>query len=154
MVAYEDAGGRAGAVDVTDVAVKDVWNRLSRDAGAVLVDVRTRAEWSYVGLPDLSQIGKKPILVEWQSFPSGAVDPAFTERLQALLDAEHVGKDAEIFFLCRSGVRSKAAAQAMMRAGYRHCHNVADGFEGPLDPSRQRGRQAGWKAAGLAWVQS
>lgn len=145
----------AGTTDtqVEDVPVTVVWERLKSDAQAVLVDVRTRAEWNYVGVPDLSSIGKKPFLVEWQTYPDGLVNAAFADRLGAMLDAERVGRDQDIFFICRSGVRSKAAAHAMMQAGYMHCHNVADGFEGPLNPSRQRGRLAGWKAAGLAWAQ-
>ncbi len=138
---------------IEDVPVTVVWERLKSDAGAVLVDVRTRAEWTYVGVADLSAIGKKPVLIEWQSFPDSTVDVGFADRLAALLAAEKVGKDAEVFFICRSGVRSKAAAQAMTRAGFTHCRNVADGFEGQLDPSRHRSRLGGWKAAGLAWAQ-
>jgi rhodanese-related sulfurtransferase len=138
---------------IESVPVTAVWERLERDDKAVLVDVRTHAEWTYVGVADLSSIGKKPILFEWQSYPDGKVDPAFAERLSNILDSSGVQKDAQIFFICRSGVRSKAAARTMIEAGYQHCHNVADGFEGPMDPSRQRGRLAGWKAAGLAWVQ-
>ena len=139
---------------VVDVPVISVWDRLKGDAKATLVDVRTRAEWSYVGVADLSSIGKKPLLIEWQTYPDGTVDSAFADRLSAMLKAEQIGHNDEIFFICRSGVRSKAAALAMTRAGYSNCRNVADGFEGPLNPSRQRGREAGWKAAGLAWVQS
>ena len=145
--------GVSAEARIEEVAPALVWERLQRDAKAVLVDVRTRAEWNYVGVPDLSAIGKKPILVEWQSFPDSTVDRAFTEKLETLLTSESVGKDVEIFFICRSGVRSKAAAQAMTKAGFLRCHNVTDGFEGPLDPSRHRGRLAGWKAAGLAWAQ-
>lgn len=145
--------GVSAEARIEEVSPTEVWERLERDAKAVLVDVRTRAEWNYVGVADLSAIGKKPILLEWQSFPDSTVDPAFTDKLAALLANEPAGKETEIFFICRSGVRSKAAAQAMTKAGYTRCRNVADGFEGPLDPSRHRGRQAGWKAAGLAWAQ-
>jgi hypothetical protein len=45
------------------------------------------------------------------------------------------------------------AARAIAAQGYAHCHNVADGFEGPLDQHRRRGMAAGWKAAGLPWLQ-
>jgi rhodanese-related sulfurtransferase len=145
--------GASSDARIVDVAAREVWDRLVSDGNAVLVDVRTRAEWTYVGVPDLSPIGKKPILIEWQTYPEGAVDPAFVERLSAMLDASKIGKSTEIFFICRSGVRSKAAALAMAQAGFERCHNVADGFEGPLDPSRRRGQTAGWKSAGLSWVQ-
>lgn len=138
---------------IEEISPAEAWERLATDAKAILIDVRTRAEWSYVGVPDLSALGKKPVLIEWQSFPDSMVDPSFAEKLTALLTNDQVSKDTEIFFICRSGVRSKAAAQAMTKAGFTRCRNVKDGFEGPLDPSRHRGRTAGWKVSGLAWAQ-
>ena len=141
-------------VVIDDVTVEEVWGRLTSDPKAVLVDVRTRAEWNFVGVPDLNEIGKQLYLVEWQTFPAGQIDPQFAARLSAALDEASVGKNDEIFFICRSGGRSKAAATTMAASGYTRCRNVADGFEGPLDPRRQRGGAGGWKAAGLPWVQT
>ena len=139
-------------VHIDDVPVDDVWARLAEDAGAVLIDVRTRAEWTFVGLPDLSAIGKRVLTVEWQTVPEGT-EACFADRMAKALDAAGANKDSELFFICRSGARSRMAAEAMSSAGYRRCRNVADGFEGPLDADRHRGQVAGWKAAGLAWVQ-
>lgn len=138
---------------VPDLDVGEVWRRLEGDKAAQLIDVRTRAEWSFVGLPDISRLGRRPFLVEWQGFPDNRVDPAFVVKLSQELDASGVDKANELFFICRSGGRSLLAARAMQAAGYARCHNVADGFEGPLDGNRHRGAVAGWKAAGLPWVQ-
>ena len=124
------------------------------DAGAVLIDVRTQAEWAYVGVPDLTPLGKRPLFIEWQSFPDNRIDPVFVNRVVDALASHGAGRDSQLFFLCRSGSRSLMAARAVSAAGYSGCHNVASGFEGPPDPSRQRGRLAGWKAKGLPWVQS
>ena len=140
-------------VHIEDVPVEEVWARLKEDKGAVLIDVRTRAEWAFVGLPDLSQIDKRVLTVEWQTSPESRIDAAFPDRLGEALAAAGADRDAPLFFICRSGGRSRMAAEAMANAGYRQCRNVADGFEGPLDANRHRGRVAGWKAAGLAWVQ-
>ena len=142
-----------GGGSIEDVPAADAWARLQRDAGAVLVDVRTRPEWAFVGLPDLSSIGKRVLTLEWQTFPEGRVDPDFAERLSGLLESAGVEKDAEVFFICRSGARSHAAALALADAGFSRCRNVAEGFEGPLDAGRHRGQIAGWKAAGLPWTQ-
>lgn len=139
-------------VHIDDVPVEEVWARLSSETDAVLIDVRTRAEWTFVGLPDLNAIGKRVLTVEWQTYPE-SVDAGFTDRMTKALDAAGATKDSELFFICRSGARSRMAAEAMSNAGYRRCRNVADGFEGPLDADRHRGQVAGWKAAGLAWVQ-
>lgn len=145
--------GSGQAVHIVDVDVRDVWKRLEEEPAAVLIDVRTKAEWAYVGLPDLTSIGKRPVLIEWQTFPDNRVNPEFVDRLSDMLEVAGVDKLAELYFICRSGGRSKRAAQAMSAAGYEACRNVADGFEGPLDAERHRGRAGGWKAAGLPWAQ-
>ena len=145
--AYEvsPAAGYAG-----DVAPTTAWKILSEHKDAVLIDVRTRAEWNYVGLPDLDALAKKPALLEWQVFPSMQPNPEFVAALSGAL----ADKAAPLLFLCRSGARSAAAAKAMTAAGYSTCLNVADGFEGPLDAQAKRGTAGGWKAAGLPWRQT
>ena len=137
-----------------DVTAEEAWSTLSREPKAVLVDVRTTAEWNYVGLPDLTTIGKPLVRVEWQSFPSGEVNPKFAEALDAELKKHGASHDAQVFFICRSGARSASAAVAMTGLGYTHCFNVAGGFEGRRDGTGHRGTVDGWKAADLPWVQS
>lgn len=138
---------------VDDVPVRATWERLQADQRAVLIDVRTRAEWSFVGVPDLSSLGRQTLLVEWLSFPDNRVNPEFVRQLEGQLQAIGAERQTELYFICRSGARSRQAAQAMNAAGYGHCHNVAEGFEGPLDSARHRGTQSGWKAEGLPWLQ-
>jgi len=121
---------------------------LRSDPDAVLVDVRTRAEWSYVGMPDLSPIGKRVIPIEWQRFPDGSLNESFVQQLREA----GVGGGAPIYFLCRSGARSASAAQVATAAGLGPAYNVSDGFEGPLDHEGHR-TVAGWKVAGLPWRQ-
>ena len=115
---------------------------------AVLVDVRTRAEWSYVGLPDLTQIGKRVVFLEWQRFPDGALNGSFVQQLRE----SGLSEGGPVYFLCRSGVRSAAAAKAATEAGLGPAYNVSDGFEGQLDSEGHR-NVAGWKATGLPWRQ-
>ena len=132
-----------------DLKPTDAWKLLAEDTKAQLVDVRTRPEWMFVGLPDLTSLRKKPTLQSWQVFPAMDVDGNFTAAVaQQISD-----RDAPILFLCRSGARSRAAAIAMTQQGYSKCYNVAEGFEGNLDAERHRGRVGGWKAAGLPWAQ-
>lgn len=134
---------------VENVTARQAWDALREDPRAQVVDVRTDAEWAYVGLPDLGEAGKRPVLIPWQAFPSMQVNPHFAEHLkQAGFTPEH-----RIYFLCRSGARSLAAAQAAIQAGFPHAYNVADGFEGPPDEQGHRGTVAGWKAEGLPWRQ-
>ena len=121
---------------------------------AALVDVRTAAEWAFVGVPDLSALGKDVIFAEWQSFPSSQVAPGFAGALAAKLAAQGAPISAALLFICRSGVRSLAAARAMSALGFSQCINVAGGFEGPCDASRHRGGLDGWKALGLPWLQN
>jgi rhodanese-related sulfurtransferase len=101
-----------------------------------------------VGLPDLGSLGKEVVRVEWQRFPDGTVNENFT----ADLEAAGIGKHQPLYFICRSGVRSIAAAEAATAAGWATAHNVLEGFEGPHDARRHRA-VSGWKVAGLPWVQ-
>jgi len=133
-----------------NVTPATAWKILESRKDAILIDVRTRAEWSYVGLPDLESVGRKPALLEWQVFPSMQVNPEFVAQLSGGV----ADRGAPLLFLCRSGVRSAAAARAMTEAGYSNCFNVSDGFEGPPDGKARRGSTAGWKASGLPWRQT
>ena len=145
----QSQAGYAGDVDPL-TAYKD----LASTSSAQLIDVRTRAEWSFVGVPDLGAIGKEPILIEWQSWPHMQVAGDFLDRLKAELAARNVPPDAPLYFLCRSGVRSAAAAACASAEGFGKSFNVAGGFEGPPDAGRHRGSTAGWKASDLPWIQT
>lgn len=132
-----------------DVDPHRTWEMLKAEPKGVLIDVRTKPECRYVGHPDLKPLGKSTVFVEWQAYPDLARNERFAEEIAEL----GIAKDAPLFFLCRSGVRSKAAAILMSGLGYERCYNVADGFEGPKDAAGHRGTGAGWKAAGLPWQQ-
>lgn len=147
--------GTDADLPVEEVGPLDAWTILSDDTASVLVDVRSAAEWGFVGGPDLSGLGRDAVRIEWQTWPGMSPNPAFAG---ALMDA--VGDDPPtLLFLCRSGVRSKSAARAVTGAfGSRgvavRCLNVAEGFEGDLDADGHRGAVNGWKVRGLPWRQS
>jgi rhodanese-related sulfurtransferase len=143
------AAGYAG-----DVSAKVAWDDLEKSPEATLVDVRTRAEWAYVGTPVLAPLGKSPLLLEWDEFPSGIIVPDFIGRLKRELDKRGVSVDAPLYFICRSGNRSRQAAIQATQAGYRRAFNVEYGFEGRLGPDRHRGTAGSWKSEGLPWGQS
>ena len=134
-----------------DLSAQEAWDLLAKDPSAQLVDVRTAAEWAFVGLPDLSAAGRQVFRVEWQMFPTMAANPDFLGAVTAVVGTN---KDTPVLFLCRSGARSRAAAIALTASGYGKAFNIAGGFEGDLDAQRHRGTTSGWKAQGLPWVQS
>jgi len=134
---------------VDNVPPAQVWEALKSDPKAQLVDVRTDAEWTFVGLPDLAPAGKQAVLIQWQVFPSMHVNETFAAQLtEAGFTPEH-----HLYFICRSGQRSLAAAEAAQAAGFSHAFNVAEGFEGPPNGNGHRGTVAGWKARTLPWRQ-
>ena len=134
---------------VQNVPPVKVWEALRADPQAQLVDVRTEPEWNFVGLPDLGAAGKQAVLIPWQVYPTMARNEQFVDHLkEAGFTPEH-----HIYFLCRSGQRSFAAAMAAQAAGFPHAYNIADGFEGGVDAQGHRGVAAGWKADGLPWRQ-
>ncbi|PWJ25455.1 rhodanese-related sulfurtransferase [Branchiibius hedensis] len=130
-----------------DVTPAEAYTLLEQEPNATLVDVRTRAEWTYVGLPDLSGIGKQVVTVEWLSYPDGQVNPDFVEQVRAATP-----DGGPLLLLCRSGVRSVAAAEALSAAGLPNSYNIVEGFEGGLDEDGHRSVN-GWKLAGLPWRQ-
>ena len=134
-----------------DLDPRAAWDLLARDKDAVLVDCRSRAEWSWVGMPDLSSLAKRVVGIEWQRWTERGMQP--NQNFASELAAAGVAPAQPVVFLCRSGARSKAAAILMTKAGYARCFNLSGGFEGPHDGHRHRGTAAGWKVAGLPWVQ-
>lgn len=108
--------------------------------GAKLVDVRTRAEWDWVGrIPDAEEI-------EWMSYPGNVQNTHFLAQLKQQVDPQSL-----VLFICRSGVRSHGAASVASQAGYSESYNVLEGFEGDKDAKGQRGNVSGWRHAGLPW---
>ena len=132
-----------------DRSPQQAWDLLAGDPDALLVDVRTEAEWRYVGVPDVTSLGRPAAFVEWVTYPSGAPNAAFVDHVLAT----GLTPGRPVVFLCRSGARSIAAARAATAAGLGPAYNVLDGFEGDLDPESHRGDQ-GWRAVGLPWTQS
>ena len=132
---------------VSELTLDEAWRMISQIPDSVMIDVRTAAEWAFVGQPDLQSVGKQLRSVEWTTFPSGAPNPRFLVDATAGLHAEQ-----PILMICRSGARSRAAAQSLAAAGFTNAHNVTEGFEGELDGDGHRTK--GWKGAGLPWRQN
>ena len=126
----------AGAL--TPQEASEIWQLAP---GARLVDVRTRAEWDWVGrIP-------KAVEIEWMGYPGNKPNPDFLAQIK-----QQVDREALVMFICRSGVRSHNAAALATEAGYTECYNVLEGFEGDKDASGQRGKVGGWRRAGLPWL--
>ncbi len=108
---------------------------------AVLVDVRTDAEREWVGQVP----GAVPLA--WKQWPGMAMNPGFDDGIKA---AVAPGQSAVL--LCRSGVRSIAAAKRATELGI-EAYNILEGFEGDADEHGHRGRKGGWRFHGLPWTQ-
>ncbi len=110
---------------------------------AKLVDIRTRAEWDFVGrIPGAAEI-------QFLSYPDNAPNGLFVHLIEGIAT-----KDTPLLLICRSGGRSHAAATHLAAAGYTRAFNVLEGFEGDKDASGHRNAVGGWRFAGLPWVQS
>jgi rhodanese-related sulfurtransferase len=141
---------------VGEICPTEAWRILSAESDARLIDVRTRAEWGFVGVPDAGEIGHQTLFIEWARYPDMSIDPDFAARVSEELGHGMVGP---LLFICRSGARSMQAAHAVVAHFAEQgesvtCLNVSEGFEGDLDAKGHRGGHNGWKARGLAWRQS
>lgn len=130
-----------------ELTLDEAWAMLAEDPNAVLIDVRTEAEWNFVGVPALDAIGKQARFIEWIRFPDGSPNPGFVEQATAGLEPGQ-----SVLLLCRSGARSLAAAKVITAAGHGPAYNITAGFEGPIDEHGHR--SGGWRHGGLAWRQS
>ena len=132
-----------------DVTPKQSWGMMNQNLKASLLDVRTPAEWIYVGVPDLSSLARQPILVPWILFPTMEPNPDFVNQISGM----EVDPEQDLLILCRSGQRSKSAAIALTAAGFSACYNISYGFEGDKDQAGHRGTINGWKVDALPWTQ-
>lgn len=132
-----------------DLSPRDAFELIKNDPSSLLVDVRTSAEWHYVGYPDLRSVGKNVTLLSWRELPEMDVNSSFVNELFRQIP----DKEAKICFLCRTGGRSQEAAIFATKNGYSNCYNIAYGFEGELDSKNHRGNINGWKADKLPWRQ-
>ena len=141
-----DAGGSGDSVVRASVGYAgDVSADLAlawwQGGDAVLVDVRTDAEREWVGFVPGA------VAVAWKQWPGMAMNPHFDAELQAAVPA-----DKKVVLLCRSGVRSIAAAKRATELGL-EAYNILEGFEGDPDGLAHRGSVGGWRKRGMPWRQ-
>ena len=141
-------------INLTNSYIKNIesfeaWEVLKSEKNSHLIDVRTIAEWSFVGHPDLQPINKKPIFLSWKLYP----DMKTNENFISHLEKEITDKESKLFFICKVGGRSMSAAKAAYDAGFVNSYNIKDGFDGDLDQNNQRGNINGWRAQKLFWRQ-
>ena len=123
--------------------------RLQNNPQALFVDVRSKAEYKYVGYPENS------ILIPWIDDPDWEPNPeAFSEAVMQELDGRENFSDTEIILICRSGFRSNEALKCLENKGFTQVSHVASGFEGDLDENDHRGNLNGWRHDGMPWSQS
>ena len=131
---------------VAEVNPKQAWKMLQENPDAILLDVRSKVEFDYVGHP----VGA--VHVPIQETPDWQTDPDFADKVIEQLG--EASKDTTVLTLCRSGKRSMLAAQLLEERGYRDTVNIAEGFEGDPDENRHRGNLNGWRFHGLPWEQT
>lgn len=136
-----------------DISATECWDTLSTNSQSQLVDCRTVPEWQFVGIPDLSSISKKLLLVEWQRYPDMQENEKFCDEVTRGLESTESDPSNPVFIICRSGVRSAYAAMALAAIGYQSVFNVSQGFEGDPDEHGHRAKIGGWKFDNLPWRQ-
>ena len=135
--------------NIKNISSQECFEKLSIEVNSQLIDVRTKPEWIYVGVPDLSSINKKVIFVSWQVYPKMGTNQFFENQILE----SNIKKDNNLYFICRSGNRSNNAAEFLASRGFSNCFNVIDGFEGKLNHERQRASIDGWQFNKLPWKQ-
>ncbi len=123
---------------------KTCFSIMQNNTSSIMIDVRMSVEYDFIGHPP------EAIHIAWKEFPGMTLNTNFVEQVCEIVQ----DKSTTILLLCRSGVRSMAAAKALEAEGYQHLINIAEGFEGDLDNNNHRGNINGWRFHGLPWLQS
>ena len=124
--------------------------RRERNGRTVIIDVRSRVEYEFVGHPI------DAVHIPWKEFPQWQENSNFCAQVDSALGRQD-GDDTlstPLLMLCRSGVRSLAAGKKLTEHGYTDVTNIAEGFEGDKDEHNHRGNVNGWRYHGLTWEQS
>lgn len=137
---------------IKEISPQQAWEILEGDPQAVLLDVRTTMEYEYVGHPS------NALHIPWMDAPEWTINAEFVNKVrEALIKRTGADQDIEslaILAICRSGKRSQAVAEELVRQGFNNLYNIEDGFEGDLDNNGQRNTINGWRVASLPWEQS
>jgi len=121
------------------------YERLKENEDAMLIDCRTEREWEIIGVPDLSKINKSLVKIELMR-QDQSVNPTFVEQITELAQ-----QDTPLYLICRSGARSAAACQMLLKAGFIDVTNVAEGFEGNSQNKNNPEIIEGWQSHNLPW---
>ena len=136
----------SNAQNITSV---ECFDKLSEIFNSYLIDVRTKPEWEFIGIPDLSSLNKKTIFISWHVYPEMKINSLFENQVFE----SNIEKNDKLFLICRSGKRSFHAAKFLTACDYKHCFNVTDGFEGDKNTLSQRSTINGWKYNNFPWKQ-
>ncbi len=129
---------------IENLTPQQSWDLMQSDSRAIMIDVRTKMEHTFLGRP------LNAVHVPWKEAPEWLLNTDFVAQVEQVV----IDKSAPVLLLCRSGVRSLEAASALENAGYTHLINILDGFEGALDDNKHRGNISGWRYSQLPWEQS
>jgi rhodanese-related sulfurtransferase len=143
-------------MSVIQISPQDAFEALKNDQNSVLIDVRTFEEFNFVGFVNPAAFGDRMVLLPWQLYPEMSENSDFAHSLEESINhlLPNCAKEkVQIFFLCRTGGRSNAAAAYATNLGYKNSHNITAGFEGELNEGNHRGTVNGWKASHLPWRQ-
>lgn len=141
-------------MSVTQISAQEAFELLKNDQNSALIDVRTFEEFNFVGFVDPASFDGRMILLPWQLYPEMEENLDFAHNLTKSLAQLSLPIDkACLFFICRTGARSNAAAEFALNSGYENPHNILHGFEGDLNSGSHRGLVNGWKASNLPWRQ-
>ena len=135
--------------NVQNITSFNCFKKLSEISNSYLIDVRTKPEWEFIGIPDLSSLNKKTIFISWYVYPEMKINFFFESQI----DNSKIEKNDKLFLICRSGSRSLHASKFLVSCGYNYCYNVSDGFEGDKNNINQRSTINGWKYNNLPWKQ-
>jgi rhodanese-related sulfurtransferase len=132
-------------------------------ARTLFLDVRTRAEAMYVGMPTVADalvpyVEHQELMTDWdERRHMYQLEPNsdFIQEAEIRLKEKSLTKADRVILICRSGDRSARAADLLANAGFTRVYSITEGFEGDSAKDGPKAGQRivnGWKNAGLPWT--
>lgn len=135
--------------ELRSLSPQDAFKLLETEPSAVLIDVRSSMEYLFVGHP----VGA--VHIAWIDEPDWEINPNFASEVAAAIKRKSANNtmNSPVVLICRSGVRTKEAANVLLNSGFSQIIHVEEGFEGDRDEHSQRSTLGGWRYHGLPWEQ-
>ena len=128
--------GHSFAQEPKRILSLEAYDMLNTVPETYLIDVRTRAEYQFVGHPINAYLFPYMFMTHDLEKHNGKYRYAFSKKNKKFIGqiSKVFKKTDNLLIICSDGVRSALAVKELMAGGFKNIYDVENGFEGPEFP--------------------